>query len=163
MRRWYAIYVRSRQEHKVFERLEKNGVQSFLPKVEVVRFYSDRKKRVVEVLFKSYVFVYIELTESMNVLQTIGVVSFVKFEGKPVPIPEFQIAAVKRYIQDERAELVQEDDFLLGQEIEIVKGPFKGQKGRLITISQKEMVVLELEVLNSFIPLKIGKSFLKKL
>jgi transcription antitermination factor NusG len=162
-KRWYAIYTRSRQEQKVYDLLIEQGIDSFLPKIDVYKQYSDRQKKVSEVLFKSYVFVNITLKQEWNVFQTYGVVGFVKFEGKPVPIPDIQIKAVKQFISSGYTTVATEKDFLLGQEVEVIKGAFKGQIGRLIEINTKEMVVIELEAINNYIPIHIHRAFLKKI
>jgi len=162
-KQWYAVYTRSRQEQKVFDLLIGQGVDCFLPKIEVVKQYSDRKKRVSEVLFKSYIFVNSTPKQQLSIVQTYGVVGFVRFEGKPVPIPEVQIDAVKRFILSKDTKLVAEEDFLLGQKVKIIKGPFKEQKGSLIKIDAKDFVVIELEAIHSYIPIHIHKAFLKKM
>ena len=56
--RWYACYTRSRHEKRVAERLRQRGHTVFLPLVERVRQWHDRKKRVPWPLFPSYVFLY---------------------------------------------------------------------------------------------------------
>ncbi len=52
---WHAIYVKSRSEKKVAERLDDLGIDYYLPLVTTIKQWSDRKKRVEEPLFKSYV------------------------------------------------------------------------------------------------------------
>ena len=44
-RHWYAFYVRMHHEKKTAEKLEMLHVEHFLPIQEVVRQWSDRKKR----------------------------------------------------------------------------------------------------------------------
>ena len=58
VRYWHALYVRSRAEKKVLAQLEDMGIQAYLPLITHVKQWSDRKKKVEEPLFKSYVFVY---------------------------------------------------------------------------------------------------------
>ncbi len=162
-KKWYAVYTKSRQEEKVFDRFCGQNIEAFLPKVEVVRVYSDRRKKVSEVLFKSYVFVRITEKDYEQVFQTTGVVGFVRFEGKPAAIPDIQIEAIKKFIRSDDLELVSKEDFALGQEVEIIKGPFRGQSGKLIQQNNKNVVVIEIEVVNSYIPIHIHKAFLKKI
>ena len=56
-KKWNAIYVASRQEKKVFDVLQKKGIQSYLPLVKTLRQWSDRKKMVEFPLLPGYVFV----------------------------------------------------------------------------------------------------------
>ena len=56
---WFAIHVRSRHEFKVSDRLTNNGIETFLPVVERMSKWKDRKKLVDFPLFPSYLFVRI--------------------------------------------------------------------------------------------------------
>jgi len=60
---WYALYTRPRHEKKVYDQLVEKGVTSFLPLIEQVRQWKDRKKRIMMPLFSSYVFVRIHLKD----------------------------------------------------------------------------------------------------
>ena len=54
---WHALYVRSRSERKVLTQLEEMGVEAYLPLITLIKQWSDRRKKVEEPLFKSYVFI----------------------------------------------------------------------------------------------------------
>ncbi len=54
-RHWHALYVRSRSEKKVLSQLEEMGIEAYLPLVTKVKQWSDRRKKIQEPLFKSYV------------------------------------------------------------------------------------------------------------
>ena len=43
---WYVLYTTSRAEKKVAQRLEEKGLEVFLPMIEELRQWSDRKKKV---------------------------------------------------------------------------------------------------------------------
>ena len=77
--RWFAVYVRSRHEKRVYEVLIQKGVESFLPLVKTIRQWSDRRKKIFLPLFKGYVFVRIELWELFDVLEVDGIVRVVRF------------------------------------------------------------------------------------
>ncbi len=49
--KWYAVYVRSRHEFQVFKRLTMKGIEAFLPTVERLRKWKDRKKLIAFPLF----------------------------------------------------------------------------------------------------------------
>lgn len=128
---WYALYTRPRHEKRVDWQLKQKGIESYLPLQQVVRRWSDRKKRVEEPLFRCYVFVHITLKDSLPALQTHGVVRMVSFNGQPASIPDEQIDAVKRILQERRA-LEPCDYFTLGQRVEVVYGPLTGIEGILV-------------------------------
>ena len=56
---WFAVYTKSRNEKKVYERLIDEGYEAYLPLQKRLKQWSDRKKWVEEPLLRSYVFVKI--------------------------------------------------------------------------------------------------------
>ena len=130
---WYALYVKSRSEKKVLTQLEEQGFEAFLPLVTHVKQWSDRKKKVEEPLFKSYVFVHSTDKEHYPILNVYGVVKFVTFEHKAVVVPDNQILAIKRYINDfqEEENNLKNTELKEGQMVRIIAGPLMGLTGRL--------------------------------
>ena len=55
-KKWFAIYVKSRNEKKVSKTLNDIGIESFLPLITKIKQWSDRRKKVDEPLFNSYLF-----------------------------------------------------------------------------------------------------------
>ena len=68
--KWYAVYVKSRFEKKSASLLERDGVTVYLPLITTVKQWSDRRKKVDEPLFKSYLFVYTDLRNYFDILNT---------------------------------------------------------------------------------------------
>src|ERR1700730_11997668 len=88
---WYALPNRARNEKAISERLQEQGLTTFLPLVTEVRRWSDRKKKVELPLFSCYVFVKLVAAnneERMRVYRTNGVFRIVSMRGEAVPIPE---------------------------------------------------------------------------
>jgi nucleoside-diphosphate-sugar epimerase len=76
----------------VHAELQQKDIESSLPLMNITRQWSDRKKKVEVPLFRSYVFVRIDISkEKFDALQTDGVVKFVTFCNKTVSIPEEQM------------------------------------------------------------------------
>ena len=94
-KKWYALYVSSRAEKKVGLLLTENNIEAYVPLVKTMRHWSDRKKKVEVPLINGYVFTRIEATERDRVLQTRGVVGFVKHEGKDAVVRENEINYLK--------------------------------------------------------------------
>ena len=89
---WYAVYVRSRHEKKVYHLFEEKGIESSLPLIKTTRQWSDRKKKVEVPLFRGYVFVRLDIDkDKLHILQTDGVVKFISIRSKPSRIPDEQI------------------------------------------------------------------------
>ena len=158
-RKWFAIYVKSRSEKKVHKLLEEIGVESFLPLITRIKQWSDRKKKVDEPLFRSYLFVNIPLTDYYKILQVPGVVKFVNFESKPVSIPDNQIIAIKQYISDsDLHDDINYDDFKEGELVRIKSGQMRDLVGRFVKIKGKHRVIIEIEAVGQSLPINISRS-----
>ena len=60
---WTAFYTKPRNEKKVSERLLGSGFEIYCPVRTVLKQWSDRKKKIKEVLFTSYLFAYVNENE----------------------------------------------------------------------------------------------------
>lgn len=157
-RKWFAIYVKSRSEKKVLKLLEDIGIESFLPLITRVKQWSDRKKKVEEPLFRSYLFVNIPLSDYYTVLNVNGVVKFITFEKKPVPVPDNQIIAIKEYLNDTELHSIDYEDFKEGELVRIKSGQMKDVVGRFIKINGKHRVIIDIEAVGQSIPINIARS-----
>lgn len=158
-KKWFAIYVKSRSEKKVHKLLDDIDVESFLPLITRVKQWSDRKKKVEEPLFRSYLFVNISLSDYYKVLQVPGVVKFVNFENQPVPVPESQIIAIKHYINDtDLHDDINYDDFKEGELVRIKSGQMKDLVGRFIKIKGRHRVIIDIESVGQSLPINISRS-----
>lgn len=159
---WHALYVRSRSEKKVLSQLEDQGYMAYLPLVTEIKKWSDRKKKVEEPLFKSYVFVYSCDREYIPILNIYGVVKFVSFEKQAVVVPESQILAIKKFVSEyERGEefkMLNNEELKVGQMVRIINGPLKGLTGRLETIRNKRHLIVYIDVVGQCIPVHIPRA-----
>ena len=159
---WHAIYVKPRFENKVYAQLEEIGVEAYLPLITVVKRWSDRKKRIEEPLFKSYVFVCSTPRQYVPILNMTGVVKFVTFEHKPVVVPENQIVAIKQFVasyeKGEQYKLNNDEQLKVGQMVRIINGPMKGLTGRLQNISNKRHLVVYIDVVGQYIPVHLPRA-----
>lgn len=160
---WFAIYTRSRNEKKVFQNLTDRGIEAYLPLIKTLRMWSDRRKWVHEPLFRSYLFVHIPAEQRLPVLEVYGVVKFVTFEGRAVPIPEPQIEAIKLYIDQETQPSVipHSNDFSVDDKVLITAGPLRGLNGTIVRKSGKQTVKIEIEAVAQSIYISVPASLLK--
>lgn len=157
-RHWYALYTRSRSERKVHNAIVKENITAYLPMIKKMQQWSDRKKLVDRPLFNSYVFVFANEKEYLTALNVDGAVKFISFEGKAVPIPEKQIIAIKRYIDDPMPEDEEVVALHPGQLLMIKSGPMKGLIGELVSVKNKFRLVLHIDAVGQVISLSIPRS-----
>ena len=163
--RWYAVYVKSRYEKKTSKLLEDRHIEVYLPLLNRLKQWSDRKKMVEEPLFKSYIFVRTDLKNYYDILNTPGVVRFIGFEGKPVPVPDNQIVAVRQFVgeNDGTSDLDELQNLQEGQLVEIVYGEMKGLVGRLVSFNGKQRLIVDIESVGRSIPINISRSQVRSL
>lgn len=161
--KWYAVYVRSRFEKKSAWLLERDGVEVYLPLITTIKQWSDRRKKVEEPLFKSYVFVHTDLKNYFDILNVPGVVTFVHFEGRPVDIPENQMNAIREYVGQVSVnnEEVNIDNLHLGQKVMVKYGGMKGIQGDLLEFKGKQWIVVDFEMFGRKLPVQVEKSMVE--
>ena len=155
---WYAIYTFPRAEKKVHAELIKKSISAYLPLLRTLRRWSDRKKWVEEPLFRSYIFVNINQGRYFDVLNTPGVVRYITFEGKAVPVPEQQIEAIRLFLSNEDVPGEQTGDFSPGKMIEVIRGPLRGLRGELIEVAGRHKVKVEISAIGQSILVTIPVS-----
>ena len=96
-KRWYVALVRMHHEKKVAERLDKMGIENFVPVQQEVHQWSDRRKVVERVLLPMMIFVHVDMYEQKEVL-TLGSISrymVLRGESTPAVIPDEQMHRFK--------------------------------------------------------------------
>ena len=58
IKKWFALYTRPRHEFKALEQIKELEVETYLPTITVIKQWSDRKKKITEPLFRSYIFIF---------------------------------------------------------------------------------------------------------
>jgi transcription antitermination factor NusG len=151
---WYAVCTRHQHEKAVSERLSGIGFDVFLPTYEVFRQWKDRVKRLSLPLFPCYVFLRFGLERRPEVVSTIGVHSIVTFAGRPAPIPEIQIDAIKRVIENHLQ--VEPHPFLsCGDWVRVTFGPLAGIEGIVIRRKSGFRLILSAELLGRSIAVEV--------
>ena len=160
--KWYAIYTRPRAEKLVYSRLREKGIECFLPLQKTIRQWSDRKKVVEKPLLSSYVFVQVNKKEAPQVFRINGVVKFISFEGKPVPIPQEQIDYLKLLVNSDAKLDVTSEKFVQGDKVEVIGGALNGLKGELMSTRGRKRVIVRIDSLEKNIIVTIPAAFLRK-
>ena len=159
---WYAVYTNPRAEKRAHEQLLEKGIESYLPLLKTLKQWSDRKKWVEEPLFRSYLFVHISDKQYHDVLNTPGIVRYITFEGRAVPVPQRQIDAIRYYL-NETSPIAFPDasDLSPGQEVEIIRGPLHGLKGKLVEVKGQQKVRVQIDALGHYLHLTMALTDLR--
>ena len=151
-KKWFVIYTKAKQELRVSEQLSAIGISNYCPTVNLIKQYSDRKKKIKKPLLSSYVMVKLSESERDRVFNCTGVVRYLFFLGKPAEVNPSEIELMRNHLNGVYQE-IQTNTFTLGQTHRIKQGPFSGLNGRVVEYS-KSNVKFELESLGMSIILK---------
>ena len=149
---WLVIYTKANFEIKVAETLNKIGVKAYCPVFKIIKQYSDRKKKIDKPLLPSYVLVKIKNEERLKVFDIPGVIKYVYWLGKPVEVKDKEIIIMENYLS-EIYDSVEIERLDKGSTYNIVKGPFKGQTGKIVSLL-KNKIKLELQSLGIIVTLR---------
>jgi len=145
---WYALHTQPRHEKIVAQRLQERGVTAFLPLVNEVHRWSDRKKTVQLPLFSCYVFAKFtpNRSERLRVLRVDGVFSLVGAKGEGTPIPDAEIDAVRSLVETELP--WSSHPFLkIGQRVRIRSGALDGMEGILLSRNGDQTLVISIDAI----------------
>ena len=129
------MYTKPRWEKKVAALLTEKGVENYCPLNRVSKKWSDRKKVVLEPLFKGYVFVALALTNKWEIKNTEGILNFVHWNGKPAVVKEKEINIIKKFLQEFDDIIVSNSNPLPNDVVEIKQGLLMNFKGIVLELT----------------------------
>jgi transcription antitermination factor NusG len=160
---WKAIYVASRAELKVNERLQSNGFKSYVPCQKVMKQWSDRKKLITQPLLRGYVFIQNPDQNRIQILETQGVVAFVRNLGADALITTHEIETLRLIEKLGYETSVCEETINIGQLVNIKQGAFKGHQARVVQIGKDgTLYAFLLEGINQCVRVKVPKEIAER-
>ena len=139
---WYAVRTRPRHEKKVASELQEKGIKIYLPLVNQVRRWSDRRKVVQMPLFSCYAFVHsiLDLHLRLAIYGISGALGFVGPNNQGVAIPEAQIETIQSLIAS-NVSLTPYPLLKVGQRVRVRGGSLDGVEGILVTKGERRLAV----------------------
>jgi transcription antitermination factor NusG len=155
--KWYAVQTRARNEKVISERLQEQGLTTFLPLVTEIRRWSDRKKKVEVPLFSCYVFVKLVFSSSaarMRVYRTSGVFGIVSMRGEAIPIPEEQIETL-RTVVTQQVPWSTHPFLKIGQRVRIRGGSLDGVEGVLLSRDKDRTLIISVDAIQRSLAVRV--------
>ena len=154
---WYAVQTQPNRENLAVEHLKRQGFSVWMPICERIIRHARKSKRVRRPLFPGYLFVNldVETAQWRSINGTIGVNRIVSFGQRPAPVATQFIDALQNIEANEGLVAVNGDDFLPGQDVEILSGPMAGTIAKLLSLEAGDRVTVLLNMLGHFVQGKI--------
>lgn len=154
---WYAAYTNARHEKHVAAQMEGRSVTCFLPRYKSVRRWKGRRKELELPLFPGYVFVRMSPQDRVKVLTVPGVIHIVSFSGKPAPLPDAEIEALRERLP-ENACLQPHPYLTAGRRVRVRSGPVAGLEGILVRRKDKVRVVLSIDLIMRSVAVEVDEA-----
>lgn len=161
--KWFALYTKSRSEKKVYKELLDNEIEAYLPLHTVIKQWSDRKKKIKEPMIRSYVFVKANEKKHNTILGINGAVRFIRFDGKPASIPEWQIDSMRKMVDNRLPHYYTSQHLKKGEQVTINSGPLTGVEGEVIRESKgKQKVIIRIGNIGYSLVIESPVTFVEK-
>lgn len=132
--KWYAVYTKPRWEKKVAELLAKRRIEHYCPLNRVVRQWSDRKVKVYEPLFTSYVFVRVTEKQHSEVKQVSGIINLVYWLNRPAVIRDGEIEAIREFLDEYKTIRLEKTSVEVNDKVRVLRGPLMEYEGSVVNV-----------------------------
>jgi len=140
--KWYAVYTKPRWEKKVAELLSRQKIENYCPLNTVIRKWSDRKKKISEPLFTSYVFVHVTEQQHLQVKKTDGIVNLVYWLSKPAIIKDREIEAIREFLNEYKNVRLEKTQVNVNDMVRILRGPLTQYEGNVMSVKSNTVKVV---------------------
>lgn len=144
---WYVVHTQSGFEAKAKKGLEQRikslGYENkifdiVIPLRDIVVIKKGKKKTVKEKVFPGYLLIKMVFDDDswLVVRTTQGITGFVGAGTKPTPISEKEVAAIKKFVEQEEPKF--KAKFSVGEAVKITDGPFSDFIGSIDSIDESQ-------------------------
>lgn len=160
---WFVVYTKTNAEKRVQERLQSVGFEVYLPLLESLRQWSDRKKKVKLPLIRSVVFVRCTRTALNGVYTVSGVQGVLKHLGQPAVVRPAEIQNLQLLLQESSAVSLASERIVPGSPVVVTAGPFKGMQATAVEELNAYRLQISLEALGVAYQVSVPKQFVQRL
>jgi len=161
---WYVIHAQTRKEREVESALQRQGLEIFLPQVTVPSRRRDRKVALRVPLFPGYLFINASLhTKLIHKIIKVHHVFRLLGNGRPVPIPEAEIEAIKAIVSGDHPYYPWR--FLeKGKRVRVIDGPLTGVDGFILEKRElKRRLVVSVDLFRRSVAVELDNEMVEQL
>ncbi len=138
---WYVVYTKPNWEKKVADLLGKKGIEQYCPLNKVLKQWHDRKKTILEPLFKSYVFVRTDVQTHSRIKAMPGILNFVYWLGKPAIVKNEEIDAIRSFLLEHKYVQLEKVAVNVNDVVKILHGPFIHREGKIVQVKNNTVKI----------------------
>lgn len=142
---WFVLSVKRKSEIKITNHLESAGHLVYCPTITTVKQWSDRKKKVIEPLIATYIFIKIKEKDRAKVFEVPGVLNYLFYLGMPAKVQNKEISILQDFLKAGTL-LSSIENIKLGDNHIITEGPFKGKNGVVQEIRKNRIQLILTEL-----------------
>jgi transcriptional antiterminator RfaH len=150
MKEWYAAYTQANSESRASRHLVEQGFEVYLPVYRKSRRHARRVDVVSAPLFSGYVFIGMDIERiPWRVIDsTVGVRYLVRNGERPAIVPPGIIESLRaREDEHGHVKFAEIETLSPGEQVRVVGGPFDNLVGTFERMTDRERVVILLELL----------------
>lgn len=152
--KWFAVYTKARHEKRLGQHFDERQIEFYLPVYRTIHRWKDGSRVQLELpLFPCYIFVRIDWSERLKVLQVPGVLSIIGMGREASPLPDFEIESLRSGLHLRAFE--PHPYLIVGERVRIKAGPLAGMEGVLIRNKNKFRVVLTLSMIRQSVAVEV--------
>lgn len=176
--KWYVVRAISGKENKVKEYIESALVTSSLfreyvsqvliPTEKVVTLKNGKRTVKERNKLPGYVLVECNLTDECypllrNIPNVLGFLNESKNSNKPAPVSQAEVNRVIGSVLEQEEEVLNYEEFLVGEKVKVVDGPFNGFGGVIQEVmADKHKLQVVVTIFDRQTPLELGFNQVEK-
>ena len=159
---WFVIHTKPRNERKVTDQIILKEIEVFLPLIQTIRIWSDRKKKLLVPLFPNYVFICGNEAERRKAISnTYGALRYVMYQKRPAIISDSEINNIKLALKAPEKIRIEESSIAEGDLVEITGGIFNGLTGYIKEIRGNYKLIVNIIELSSTFSIQLSAADIK--
>lgn len=159
---WYVLQAKPKNELKVFNHLINKEIEVYLPLIDTIRYWSDRKKKIKVPLFSGYLFVYGDAEERYKAISdTPGALRYIMYQKRHAVVSESEIQYIKLSLQEPERVKIEDANLIEGDFVEITHGIFKGLKGYIVQLRGNYKLMVSIIEMNTTFSVQLSNSEVK--
>ncbi len=162
---WLVLRTKYKAENKACEFTRKAGFTCFLPQYTSYHQWSDRIKKIQLPLIPNSLFVKCTPSKYTTLYSIPLVTSVLKEFGEPAIVKDHEIKNLEIITRELNGENIKEINILefnKGEEVIVIRGQFKGLKGKLIRHQGNSRLIIEIKAMQTAFSINIPASQVKK-